>query len=947
MDGLIPLSLSKEDKQFLLAANAAAAFEKANEAFQMDFGRPIGLNSAYRSVEEQKALYLKLRGKQAVAPPGRSEHNYGRALDVQDWEAAKPYLEAVGFKWANHKNDPWHYDFKGAGGKPSGQQPQGALDVGMALPAPVDPFTPTLPTEGQLVVPAPKVPSILPAPKPIDITPMLSQATGIMGQSAPMPSPIRLSDPVAEARAQASSDVATVGQQFARPPEPPKTNFVGDFFSHAANAATGYTQDQLLQNSGNGIGSMLGDVAGGLVPIATGTAAGAGLGALSLTPFGVGAGAVGGGIASAGAASAAQDLQAQRLEGTQNPNLLRAAGAAGVGALTQAIPIIKGGSILSTLAKNAAVQGAAGGAGAIAQQGFEQGRIIPNVDWNRVGAQAALGAAGGTVGAGSEYAIPAVAKNLEARTDTRNYEAWLQSQEPFNRYVPADPSNPTPVRVDSGPVVVSSKTPQTQRFGVIDAAQVNHPNGQEVLYNSRKAAADAYNVVKAQDPNFVGDIKQTPDGAFVIHGRNETATAGGQVLPAPIKPDPIIDSPSSPQLATEGSLTSQSPDVPSVARGVDVLPAPEPLKPRLPEPTPLVDAPTQPVQISEGKPFTGEPLPPKPIQPPEPQAIQTKVTPEQKSLIDTGKAITPEMTQPNLEATTAKVSKAFAEGKLVSTSDGAEVFVGKSPDKTQAALSDLSKASDEGGSMKLIGFNEGRQLVQEYLPDKMPFFEAFWQAGTEGKQLITNYRERVRGWAKGTPDDFMHRYAEGKAPSAESFATKEQALVAAEAHRRINPTHQVSDPYPVTVTVRGKEKTKWQVDAVGDRQIDPFAIGLQEKNGEPYLYLMSYNYSSTKKGNVRGYRLGRMNETLDGFNASQIDANSPYGNSIQAIQKQANELRQFVMDSLPTKHAIPLLADVDSGNFPAAGAKLRKAMKGMNYEEAHQLEAALKAICKL
>ncbi len=186
--------------------------------------------------------------------------------------------------------------------------------------------------------------------------------------------------------------------QAAHAPKPPQQNFFNDLGAHFSNAAKGYTQDQAIQNSGHGIGATVGDIAGGLIPIGGGALGGAGLGGLSFTPFGVAAGAVGGGIAGAGAASAAQDLQAQRIEGLKNPNYGRAIGAGAIGAGLQAIPVLKGASVLETIAKNAALHGVAGGAGSVAQQGVEQGTLAPNVDWQkRVLPQAGLMAAGGTV----------------------------------------------------------------------------------------------------------------------------------------------------------------------------------------------------------------------------------------------------------------------------------------------------------------------------------------------------------------------------------------------------------------------------------------------------------------------------------------------------------------------------------------------------------------------
>lgn len=48
-------------------------------------GIPYTITSVYRSIEKQASLYERyLRGENAypVAPPGRSYHNYGRAMDL-------------------------------------------------------------------------------------------------------------------------------------------------------------------------------------------------------------------------------------------------------------------------------------------------------------------------------------------------------------------------------------------------------------------------------------------------------------------------------------------------------------------------------------------------------------------------------------------------------------------------------------------------------------------------------------------------------------------------------------------------------------------------------------------------------------------------------------------------------------------------------------------------
>lgn len=176
-------------------------------------------------------------------------------------------------------------------------------------------------------------------------------------------------------------------------PVQPQTNFFGDAANRFMNAAAGYSQDDLVRQSGQGVGAFIGDLAGSLVPV--------GAGALLGSPLGP-VGAIAGGVVGAGGAGTAQDLQAQRLEGKTNPDLARALGAGAIQGGLQAIPVLKGGSLLARAAKNAAVQGVGAGVGSGIQQGIEQHTFTPNLDFNRVRDMAALGAAGGVVGGAIE-----------------------------------------------------------------------------------------------------------------------------------------------------------------------------------------------------------------------------------------------------------------------------------------------------------------------------------------------------------------------------------------------------------------------------------------------------------------------------------------------------------------------------------------------------------------
>jgi hypothetical protein len=80
-----------------LEADAASALDKAKQMAAAD-GVSIQINSAGRTYEEQARLYARLHGKSPVAPPGHSNHESGRALDIQNWQQAKKYLLAAGFR---------------------------------------------------------------------------------------------------------------------------------------------------------------------------------------------------------------------------------------------------------------------------------------------------------------------------------------------------------------------------------------------------------------------------------------------------------------------------------------------------------------------------------------------------------------------------------------------------------------------------------------------------------------------------------------------------------------------------------------------------------------------------------------------------------------------------------------------------------------------------------
>ncbi|MBX3275576.1 MAG: M15 family metallopeptidase [Sandaracinaceae bacterium] len=73
--------------------------------------QPVRINSAFRTLAEQ---YVLSRGCSVAAQPGRSNHETGRAIDVQNYSTVGPALRRAGFSWPMPSSDPVHYDAPGA-----------------------------------------------------------------------------------------------------------------------------------------------------------------------------------------------------------------------------------------------------------------------------------------------------------------------------------------------------------------------------------------------------------------------------------------------------------------------------------------------------------------------------------------------------------------------------------------------------------------------------------------------------------------------------------------------------------------------------------------------------------------------------------------------------------------------------------------------------------------
>jgi N-acetylmuramoyl-L-alanine amidase len=85
-------------------------------------GRRLNVNSGYRTCAQQFLLHnwrrLGLCGLDLVANPGRSNHESGLGLDIEDHNGWRPFLEREGWRWLGRR-DKVHFDFVG-GGRPIG-----------------------------------------------------------------------------------------------------------------------------------------------------------------------------------------------------------------------------------------------------------------------------------------------------------------------------------------------------------------------------------------------------------------------------------------------------------------------------------------------------------------------------------------------------------------------------------------------------------------------------------------------------------------------------------------------------------------------------------------------------------------------------------------------------------------------------------------------------------
>jgi len=82
--------------------------------------RSMTINSALRTTVQQFVLYTWYRRGRCTnvvslaAPPGRSNHEAGLAVDISEYSAVKATMQARGFRWLGG-NDPVHFDYTAGG----------------------------------------------------------------------------------------------------------------------------------------------------------------------------------------------------------------------------------------------------------------------------------------------------------------------------------------------------------------------------------------------------------------------------------------------------------------------------------------------------------------------------------------------------------------------------------------------------------------------------------------------------------------------------------------------------------------------------------------------------------------------------------------------------------------------------------------------------------------
>ncbi|WP_404790162.1 peptidoglycan-binding protein [Altericista sp. CCNU0014] len=105
------LNVDLSDAAFpYVQASAKQGLAKAIQAR----GVKMLVNSSYRTIAQQMLLYNdRFNNPNPVAPPGRSNHQTGLAIDIEDPRGWEPFLVQHG--WSPLPGDPPHFDYLGGG----------------------------------------------------------------------------------------------------------------------------------------------------------------------------------------------------------------------------------------------------------------------------------------------------------------------------------------------------------------------------------------------------------------------------------------------------------------------------------------------------------------------------------------------------------------------------------------------------------------------------------------------------------------------------------------------------------------------------------------------------------------------------------------------------------------------------------------------------------------
>ena len=97
------------------SATVSSALADRLAAADRDFfqatGQHLQVNQSYRTHDQQAKLYQELSKKGArVAPPGKSFHEHGLAIDVTNWKEAEKYLRKYGL-YNDLSDDRSHFSY--------------------------------------------------------------------------------------------------------------------------------------------------------------------------------------------------------------------------------------------------------------------------------------------------------------------------------------------------------------------------------------------------------------------------------------------------------------------------------------------------------------------------------------------------------------------------------------------------------------------------------------------------------------------------------------------------------------------------------------------------------------------------------------------------------------------------------------------------------------------